>query len=340
MRKRTKIVACLPLSGVEDYMKRYNNAEYLSSFQFRYNTEGVNKKVSKLKMLPEYPQNYIDEINKICQSRTFEYLFIDIDLLMKEQIDKLENNLYIILSPDNLQDIYVGRSKLKHIRESVFSLAPISEDDKLFKAVCNTFVPAKRVLDQVKSNHRVKWINPDDKTKHIPFSTAYIDIYSTMYTEYLYSYKWDLRYTLMPLDKVYSPIDLYYNDTVFNFNPDMNLKDILDKIRRVDASKISWTFRIYFHYETGNESTETQSIEFCGYDRMEAFELFKDFLREEKPKIHCCAVCENIEIVYNNFDADFYKFNYGNPLEYRIYHPTENTLYFNDRKITLRDVYM
>ena len=331
MRKRTKIVACLPLSGVEDYMKRYNNVEYLSSFQFRYNTEAVDKKVSKLKMLPEYPQNYIDEINKICQSRTFEYLFIDIDLLMKEQIDKLENNLYIILSPDNLQDIYVGRSKLKYIHESAFSITPISE-----------FIPAKIALDQVKSNTDFNAIEyPDVHSKHIPFSTAYIDIYSTMYTEYLYSYKWDLRYALMPLDRVYSPADMEYSDykeNVFNFTPDMDLQAILNKIRKVDASKISWTFRIYFHYERGKESTETESIEFCVYNRIEAFKLFEEFLKEEKTIFKYSAICENIEIVYNNDDALFYKFNYGNPLEYRIYHPTENTLYFNDRMITLNDV--
>lgn len=145
MLDRMILISCIKCSGVEEYIKNCgkNNIRYLPNNDYKYHERVRTKEelqdikddwMSKPHLLsgegyinsikdnliiaknPEYPRNYVDTILSLMDTANQfdnpEILFIDLDSNVIDFLNKARKKVFVILTPENFQDIYIGRAFL------------------------------------------------------------------------------------------------------------------------------------------------------------------------------------------------------------------------------------
>ena len=85
----------------------------------------------------------------------------------------------------------------------------------------------------------------------------------------------------------------------------------------MDIEKKIYTFEYTFKNPDYPENNELDATQFCTETKREADRLFKDFLKEEG--LSADIKPENVEVVYNEDDAEEYGKDYGTPDDYNAF---------------------
>lgn len=137
------LVSCIKGSGVEEYIEDKLNMLYIPSLKYCYTRRkrtaeelgalrqqwddelhllSGTGRINQIKddlvsgKNEDYPSNYVSKIKSVIEEAKSRddiyFIFIDLDAQVIEELEKEHLKVFVILSPDELQDIYIGRSIL------------------------------------------------------------------------------------------------------------------------------------------------------------------------------------------------------------------------------------